>query len=237
VAIAAALAAAALCGVWNATLVVALRLQPIVATLVLMVAGRGIAQLLSDGQIITVNYKPYFFIGGGFLFGLPFAIYIAMAVFVIVQLLMRRTALGLFIRACGINPVASRLAGIRTGPLIFCTYVFCSVCAGIAGLMICSNVKSADANNAGLLIELDAILAVTLGGTTLSGGHFSLAGSVIGALIIQTLTYSIYSLGVPPEVNMVVKAVVVFVVCLSQSPQFRSLFVRKAGSPSTGANQ
>ena len=81
--------------------------------------------------------------------------------------------------------------------------------------------KSADGNNAGQLMELDAILAVTLGGTALTGGRFSLAGSVIGALIIQTLTYAIYSLGVPPEVNLVVKAAVVFAVMLLQSPEFR----------------
>lgn len=87
--------------------------------------------------------------------------------------------------------------------------------------MISANIKSADANNAGLLMELDAILAVTLGGTSLAGGKFSLVGSIIGALIIQTLTYTIYSIGVPPEVNMVVKSIVVFIVCLSQSSQFR----------------
>ncbi|MES2935795.1 MAG: ABC transporter permease [Pseudomonadota bacterium] len=223
VAIAAALGAAALCGAWNALLVTGLGLQPIIATLILMVAGRGVAQLLTDGQIVSVYYKPYFFIGGGYLFGLPFAIYIAIGVFLLLQLLMRKTALGLFIKACGINPVAARLAGIKTGQLIFSVYVFCSICAGIAGLMVSSNIKSADANNAGLMIELDAILAITLGGTSLAGGHFSLVGSVIGALIIQTLTYSIYSMGVPPEVNMVVKAVVVFVVCLSQSPEFRKM--------------
>ncbi|PTT78947.1 sugar ABC transporter permease, partial [Pelomonas sp. HMWF004] len=96
-------------------------------------------------------------------------------------------------------------------------YVYCSLGAGLAGLMISSNIKSADANNAGLLLELDAILAVTLGGGQLNGGKFSLAGSLIGALIIQTLTSTIYALGVPPQVTMVVKAVVVFAVCISQS--------------------
>jgi simple sugar transport system permease protein len=145
-----------------------------------------------------------------------------------VSLLMRKTALGLFIQAVGINPVAARLAGLKTAALIFFVYVFCSACAGMAGLMISSNIKSADANNAGLLLELDAILAVTLGGTSLAGGKFSLAGSMIGALIIQTLTYTIYSLGVPPEVNMVVKSVVVFLVCLSQSPEFKQMWKRKA---------
>jgi simple sugar transport system permease protein len=107
-------------------------------------------------------------------------------------------------------------------------YVFCSACAGLAGMLITSNIKSADANNAGLLLELDAILAVTLGGTSLAGGKFSLVGSVIGALIIQTLTYTIYSLGVPPEVNMVVKSIVVFVVSISQSSEFKNILRRSA---------
>jgi galactofuranose transport system permease protein len=92
----------------------------------------------------------------------------------------------------------------------------------VAGLIISSNVKSADGNNAGMLMELDAILAVTLGGTALTGGRFSLAGSVLGALIIQTLTSTIYSIGVPPEINLVVKAAVVFAVMLLQSAEFRA---------------
>jgi simple sugar transport system permease protein len=114
------------------------------------------------------------------------------------------------------------VAGVRAGRIIVCAYVFCGFCAGVAGLLISSNVKSADGNNAGQLLELDAILAVTLGGTALTGGRFSLVGSVIGALIIQTLTYGIYSLGVPPEINLVVKAAVVFVVMLLQSAEFRA---------------
>src|SRR5450830_738001 len=222
-ALAAALGAAVLCGAWNGLLVAGLKLQPIVATLILMVAGRGLAQLLTDGQIVTVYYQPFFFLGSGYLLGLPFALWVVAAVLLVVGLLLKKTALGLFIQAVGINPVAARLAGVRTATLIFFVYVFCAACAGLSGLMISSNIKSADANNAGLLLELDAILAVTLGGTSLAGGKFSLVGSVIGALIIQALTYTIYSLGVPPEVNMVVKSVVVFLVCLSQSPEFRNL--------------
>jgi len=227
-ALAAALGVALLCGLWNGVLVAGIRLQPIVATLILMVAGRGLAQLLTDGQIVTVYYTPYFFLGSGYLFGLPFSLYLVAAVFVATLLLVKKTALGLFIQAVGINPVAARLAGLRTATLIVFVYVFCSACAGLAGLLITSNIKSADANNAGLLLELDAILAVTLGGTSLLGGRFSLAGSMVGALIIQTLTSTIYALGVPPEVNMVVKAVVVFIVCISQSGEFRQLFTKRA---------
>lgn len=218
IAFAAALGAALLCGLWNGLLVSALGLQPIIATLILMVAGRGLAQLLTDGQIITV-YEPasFFWLGGGYLLGLPVSLFVVATVGGLTALLMKRTALGLFIQTVGINPVAARLAGVRTAAIVFFVYVYCSLGAGLAGLMISSNIKSADANNAGLLLELDAILAVTLGGGQLSGGKFSLAGSLIGALIIQTLTSTIYAMGVPPQVTMVVKAVVVFAVCISQS--------------------
>ena len=222
VAIIAALAVAALCGVWNGMLVAKVGMQPIIATLILMVAGRGIAQLLTGGQIITVYYAPFFFLGNGFLLGLPFAVFIAAAVWGTLHLLMTRTALGLFIQAIGINPAASRMAGLHERLITVCVYAFCGLAAGVAGLVISSNVKSADGNNAGMLLELDAILAVTLGGTALTGGRFSLAGSVLGALIIQTLTSTIYSIGVPPEINLVVKAAVVFVVMLLQSAEFRA---------------
>jgi simple sugar transport system permease protein len=212
-----------LCGLWNGLLVSALGLQPIIATLILMVAGRGLAQLMADGQILTV-YEPasFFWLGGGWLLGLPVSFFVVAAVAGLTALLMQRTALGLFIQAVGINPVAARLAGVHTAAVVGFVYVYCSLGAGLAGLMIASNIKSADANNAGLLLELDAILAVTLGGGQLSGGRFSLAGSLIGALILQTLTSTIYALGVPPQVTMVVKAVVVFAVCISQSSVWTS---------------
>jgi simple sugar transport system permease protein len=223
VAIGGALAVAMLCGLWNGMLVVRAGMQPIVATLILMVAGRGIAQLVTDGQILTIYYAPYFYIGNGFLAGLPVALFIAAAVALLVHLALTHTALGLFVRSIGSNPVAARGAGVRSRLITVCLYVFCSLTAGIAGLIVSSNVKSADGNNAGQLMELDAILAVTLGGTSLNGGRFSLAGTLVGALIIQTLTSMIYSLGVPPEVNMVMKALLVFAVMLLGSPEFRSV--------------
>lgn len=221
-----ALAVALLCGLWNGLLVAGAGMQPIIATLILMVAGRGIAQLITAGQIVTVYYEPFFFIGNGFLLGIPVSLYIVAVVLIALLLLIHRTALGLFIQAVGINPVAARFSGISARALVFWVYAFCAVTAGIAAMIITSNVKSADGNNAGLLLELDAILAVTLGGTSLAGGRFSIVGSLIGALIIQTLTYAIYSLGVPPEINMVVKALVVFAVCLIQSDALRAMLAR-----------
>jgi len=206
-----------------------------VATLVLMVAGRGIAQLITNGQIITVYYSPYFYIGGGYLLGLPFALFIVAAVFLFAWFITRKTAVGLFVEAVGTNASSSFYSGINEKNVKLLAYTFCGLCAGIAGLLISSNVKSADANNAGLWSELDAILAVVIGGTLMSGGRFSLVGSILGALIIQSMTTTIYAFGVPPEVVLVVKAVVVLAVVLLYSELVKisvdKLFERKGVQP------
>jgi galactofuranose transport system permease protein len=219
----AALGVGLLAGMWNGMLVAFVGMQPIIATLILMVAGRGVAQLLTGGQIIPIDAPGYLFAGGGYYALVPCDVWIAIAVTIVTVLIVNQTALGLFIRSIGVNPVAARLAGLSSQAVVFGTYAFCGLTAAIAGILISSNVRSADGNNAGLLLELDAILAVTLGGTSLAGGRFSLAGTVLGALIIQTLTYTTYSIGVPPEATLVVKAVVVLLVTLIQSPAARSL--------------
>ncbi|GII81662.1 sugar ABC transporter permease [Sphaerisporangium rufum] len=219
-------------GAANGVLVAAIGVQPIVATLILMVAGRGLAQLITDGQIITVNSPPYKLFGGGYWLTLPFGIIVVAVVVVLTALLTRRLALGLLIESVGGNAEASRLVGIRSRGLTIMVYTFCALCAGIAGLIISSNVSSADGNNAGLWIELDAILAVVIGGTSLMGGRFSLTGTVLGALVIQTLTTTIYSIGVPPETTLLFKALVVTLVCLAQSPAFRAkVFHRRRRRP------
>ncbi len=221
IAIAFAIVLSLAAGLWNGLLVSRLGIQPIVATLILMVAGRGIAQLITNGQITTIYYEPYSFIGGGYLFMLPFSIYIVVAILLIALLFTRKTAMGLFIEAVGTNPEATRLTGINSKNIILMVYLFSGLCAGIGGLILSSNVASADGNNAGLWYELDAILAVVIGGTSLMGGRFFLTGTVVGALIIQSLTTTIYTIGIPPETNLVVKAVVVLLVCLLQSSSFR----------------
>ncbi|MFC0401807.1 ABC transporter permease [Paraburkholderia rhizosphaerae] len=226
-AVGAALAVGLVAGAWNGLLVAFIGMQPIIATLILMVAGRGVAQLLTGGQIIPIGAPGYLALGGGFFARMPSAVWIAVAVTVATALLMSRTALGLFIRAIGVNPVATRLVGLRANAIVFAVYVFSGLTAAIAGVLMSSNVRSADGNNAGLLLELDAILAVTLGGTSLNGGRFSLAGTVLGALIIQTLTYTTYSIGVPPEATLVVKAIVVLLVSMIQSERARVLLIRQ----------
>lgn len=221
-----ALGLTAVLGLWNGFLVSVIGIQPIIATLILMVAGRGIAQLITEGQIITVNSSPYKALGAGYWLALPVPIIIAGVAVAVAVLLTRRTALGMLVESVGGNAEASRLAGVRSRRIKLLAYLVCAVCAGIAGLIISANVSSADGNNAGLWFELDAILAVVIGGTALSGGRFSISGTVIGALLIQTLTTTVYTIGITPETTLVFKALVVTGVCLFQAPAFRDRVLR-----------
>lgn len=219
-------------GLWNGFLVSVLGIQPIIATLVLMLAGRGVALLITGGFITTVNSAPYKFIASGYLILLPFAFFVWVAAVAVVSLLERRTALGMLTESVGINPEASRLAGVRSRGIIWSAYIASGVLAGIAGVIAASNTMAADANSAGQLIELYAILAVVLGGTSLMGGKFSIAGTVIGVLTVQALEKAILFLGVPPAQSPVFFAIVVIVVVLLQSPRvhaFGRSLARRAG--------
>ena len=218
-----------ICGMWNGFLVSYIGVQPMVGTLILYIVGRGIAQLITGGQILTFTNKAFIFIGTGYVL-LPVAIFIALIVAIIMYALVRRTALGLFIESIGVNSNSCKFAGIQSRKVVFSLYVICGILAGIAGIILCSNIKSADANNVGLWLELDAILATVIGGTSMAGGRFYLSGTVVGALFIQTLTTTIYSLGVAPEITLVVKAIVVIVVCIIQSPEFRKMLKIKKNS-------
>lgn len=224
VAVTVALVISLVMGVWNGFLVAVLGIQPIIATLILMTAGRGMAMLITEGQIVTVNSPPFKAIGSGFWLGVPMAVIIAAVIFGAAALLTRRTALGMLIESVGINPEASRQAGVRSRGLLFAVYTFCAFAAAIAGLILTANQTAADANNTGLFIELDAILAVVIGGTSLAGGRYSLAGTLVGALVIQTLVTTVYTVGIPPIATMVFKAAVVTVVCLLQSPTTNAAF-------------
>lgn len=218
VAVAAALAVGLACGLWNGFLVAVLDIQPIVATLVLMVAGRGIAQLITEGFIVTFTDPVLIFIGTGSFLGFPMAAVIALALLVLVTLLVRKTALGLFIEAVGVNRAAASLAGIRSRMQLLYVYGQSGVCAAIAGIIVAGDIRGADANNAGLWLELDAILAVVIGGTSLLGGRFSVPLAVLGALIIQAMNTGILVSGFPPEFNLIVKAALIFLVLIIQSP-------------------
>lgn len=226
------LGVAVLAGCCNGLLVGVFRIQPIVATLILMVSGRGIAQLITDGQIITFTDTRLTYIGNGSFAALPFPVLLSLGMLGITSLLTRKTATGLFIESVGDNQTASTYSGIRAGRVQFLVYAFSGLCAGLAGLVAASNIKCADPIHAGLFLELDAILAVVIGGTSLTGGRFYLVGAIVGALFIQTLTTTMYMKNVSADIAPVPKAIAVLVVCLLQSPIFRkktgALFRRKA---------
>lgn len=133
-------------------------------------------------------------------------------------------AMGMYVQSVGINKKASRIAGLNSQKIIFLCYVLCGLCAAIAGIVSSSRTSNADSNNIGLNYELDAILAVALGGNSLGGGKFNLAGSIIGAYTIQAITTTLYALGVSTEVAPVFKAVVVIVIVAIQAPPVKAYF-------------
>jgi simple sugar transport system permease protein len=229
--VAVALGVCVVVGLWNGLLVAVFRIQPLVGTLVLMVAGRGVAMLITEGRRITIQesypgYDQFVYIGNGFLLYVPLAVTIVVVTWAATHLLTRRTALGMFIESVGDNDTASRYAGVNARAVKLAVYTYSALLAGIAGLIYASNIRTADASKAGLYLELDAIMAVVIGGTPLTGGRFCLLGSVVGALLIQTLTTTMLMHGLSSDQALVPKALVVVAVCLLQSEQFRTQLMR-----------
>lgn len=221
-ALAVALAAGAVAGLWNGLLVAVVGIQPFVATLILMTMGRGIAQLITEGRILTFTDAGFASLGSGSLAGLPVPAWLWLATGIGAALVMRRSALGLLVEAIGINRRASALAGVNATVLLIAVYVVSGLCAALAGIVVTADIRGADANNAGLWLELDAILAVVIGGNSLLGGRFSILASLLGALIIQTIDTGILLAGFPSEYNLVIKAGLVLVILVLQSPRIAS---------------
>jgi len=212
-----------ICGLWNGVLVAYARIQPMVATLILMIAGRGIAQLITNGVRIQIFYEPYAFIGQGWIV-LPFSLYLVIFIFLLTWLFTRRTAIGMFIESVGINSRSSFFSGISERNIKLLAYTFCGFCAGIAGLVASSNIKTSDANNIGWALELDAILAVVIGGTSMAGGRFSLLASIVGAMVMQAVRTSMYAIGIPAFALQAINGVVVIFVILLYSEQIKGFF-------------
>lgn len=230
---------ALICGSFNGFLVAKLKIQPMIATLILFTAGRGIAQLVTNGQITYIRVDQYKVLGSS-IKGLPLPVpfFVAIIVVIITTLILKKTALGMYIESVGINAKASRLVGLKSSMIIFLTYVFGGLMAGIAGLVASSRIYSADANNIGLNMELDAILAVALGGNSLGGGKFSLMGSVIGAYTIQALTTTLYAMHVSSDQVPVYKAIVVVIIVSLQSPQLKKWFKKhQPGKKAVNGNE
>ena len=165
----------------------------------------------------------------------PTPVFFAVATVLIVYLILKKTALGLYIESVGINGKAARLVGLNSTMIKFLNYVICGVLAGIAGIVASSRIYSADANNIGLNLEMDAILAVALGGNFLGGGKFSLVGSVIGAYTIQALTTTLYPMNVKADQLPVYKAIVVIVIVTLQSETFKKYIAALKNKKASGA--
>ena len=216
-----------LCGAFNGDLVAYLNIQPMVATLILWSAARAIGLLLCNNLIVYIRV-PEFGVFGGYLGPIPTPIIIAAVCVAIVSVVLKKTAMGMYIQSVGINKKASRIAGLNSKRIIFVCYLLCGLCAGIAGIVASSRITSADSNNIGLDMELDAILAVALGGNSLGGGKFRLSGSIIGAYTIQAITTTLYALGVSSAQAPVFKAVIVILIVTIQSPAVKAYFAKRA---------
>lgn len=230
-----ALAAASICGIWNGFLVAVLGIQPIIATLILMVSGRGIGMLIN---LIYGGTDPSFTspllqgLSTGSIFYIPTRLIVFAVLFFVLWLVVRRTALGLFVEATGGNAAAADLAGVNARRIKFVSYVICGLLAGCAGVILTADTHTSDPVSVALYIELDAILAVVIGGGSLMGGRIYLGLTVIGAVVIQALTTSILISGLPPEYNLIIKALVVLFVLVLQSDNARHNFMLALRRPS-----
>jgi galactofuranose transport system permease protein len=227
-----ALGTGVLCGLWNGALVALLDIQPIIATLILMVSGRGIGLMIN---LIYGGTDPSFEspllqgLSVGHVGLIPTRLILGALVFGVLWLVVRRTAFGLFLESVGGNSSAARLVGINARLVKLSAYVICGLLAAWAGVVMTADTHTSDPVSIGLYIELDAILAVVIGGGSLSGGRIYLGNTIIGVLIIQALTTSILTSGLPPEYNLVVKAIVVLFVLLLQSENARNALLGPFG--------
>ncbi len=212
----------ALCGAFNGLLVSRFKIQPMIASLILYTAGRSISKQITHGQTIY-NMNPAFKWLGVQIPGIPIrtTIIVSILIIVIVTLLVKLTSLGLFIQSVGINGSSSRLVGLNSGVIKFMVFVIFGVLAGVAGLVGSSSLGSVNSGELGLGIEMDAILAVALGGNMLGGGKFSIAGSVIGAYTIQAITTTLYAMNVRADQLYVFKALIIIVIIVASSDVFK----------------
>jgi galactofuranose transport system permease protein len=197
---------AGLFGLFNGWLITRFGIQPIIATLVLFIAGRGIAQVSTNGDLQVFKLPEFQAIAIGRVLGVPFQVWIMLAIVLVAAIVLRRTVFGRQVLAIGGNEAAARLAGVPVARLKLLVYFICGLCSGVAGLIVIAMNSAADANLIGLGMELDAIAAVVVGGTLLSGGRATIVGTLLGALVIQLVRYTLLANGVPDPAGLVVKA-------------------------------
>jgi ribose/xylose/arabinose/galactoside ABC-type transport system permease subunit len=210
-AIIASLIAGVVVGLINGTLVAKVGLQPIVATLALFVGGRGLAVVISGGQLKDIRNADFLYLGSGDLLGLPVLVWIAALLVLLVAFIVRRTVFGRRLLAIGGNRPAAELAGLPVKRVLIAVYVVCSVLASIAGILSVARIQSSDASAVGLLIELSAITAVVVGGTPLTGGKVRVLGTVAGALLMQLVIATMIKHNLQPSTTEMVQAVIILI--------------------------
>ncbi|BCJ45798.1 sugar ABC transporter permease [Actinoplanes ianthinogenes] len=198
-------------GLANGLLVAKVGLQPIVATLALFVGGRGLAVVISGGQLKDIRNEDFLYLGSGDLLGVPVLVWTAALLVLVVAFVIRRTVFGRRLLAIGGNRPAAELAGLPVKRVLIGVYVLCAVLAAIAGLLSVSRIQSSDASAVGLLIELSAITAVVVGGTPLTGGRVRVLGTVAGALLMQLVVATMIKHDLPPSTTEMVQAVIILV--------------------------
>jgi simple sugar transport system permease protein len=213
---------AMLFGAFNGVLVAYFKIQPMVATLILYTAGRSIAAWINNNELPIVS-DPVFSYFGGFIPGIPIPtpFFIAVACVIIIALVLRFTNLGLYTQSVGINENSSRLNGLNPAFIKFLSFVILGLCVAVAALIKVSRLSSINYSVIAKDIEMDAILAVALGGNSLSGGKFNMASSILGAYVIQFLTTTLYKFNVQSDALPAYKAVVVILLVVLSAPAVR----------------
>ena len=216
---------AMLFGAFNGMLVAFFKIQPMIATLILYTAGRSIAAWFNNNELPIVSDAAFSYIGG-FIPGIPIPtpFFIAVACMIIIALVLKFTNLRLYTQSVGINESSSRLNGLNPEMIKIMSFVILGVCVAVVGLIKVSRVSSINYSVIAKDIEMDAILAVALGGNSLSGGKFNMAASIMGAYIIQFLTTTLYKYQVPSDALPAYKAVVVIVLVVISAPTVREYF-------------
>ncbi len=225
-------------GTVSGLLVAYVGLQPFITTLVMMLAGRGLAKVITSGQNTTATNEQFRWIANGHVAGFPVVFLIAVAIVLLIIAVVRRSALGMMIVSIGINPRASRMAGIKPGGLLITVYALSGALAAVAGIFAVGSVMTVDVSQTGYQMEMDAILAVVVGGGSLAGGRLSMGGAAVGALLIATLDKTVVFLGVPSSATPAFKAVVILALFLLQSDTVRGVLGRRrprGAPPASGA--
>ena len=213
---------AMLFGAFNGVLVAYFKIPPMVATLILFTAGRSIAAWINNNELPIIS-EPSFGYFGGYIPGIPIPtpFFIAMACVIVIMLVLKFTTLGLYTQSVGINESSSRLNGINPQMIKFLTFVILGLCVAVAGLIKVSRLSTINYSVIAKDIEMDAILAVALGGNALSGGKFNMTASILGAYVIQFLTTTLYKMNVNSDALSAYKAVVVIVLVVLSTPVVR----------------